>query len=60
MFLVSDSALGSAWLHVYLPSRPNESQGWIRSSAVALSADGFLINVNLSSHLMTVSNDGHV
>jgi lipoprotein-anchoring transpeptidase ErfK/SrfK len=60
VFLVSDSALGSAWLHVYLPSRPNESQGWIRSSAVALSADGFLINVNLSSHLMTVSNDGHV
>jgi lipoprotein-anchoring transpeptidase ErfK/SrfK len=60
VFLVSGSAVGSTWLHVYLPSRPNGSQGWIRSSAVALSADGFLINVNLSSHLMTVSNDGHV
>jgi lipoprotein-anchoring transpeptidase ErfK/SrfK len=60
VFLVSGGALGSTWLHVYLPSRPNQSQGWIRSSAVALSADGFLIDVNLSSHLMTVVNDGHV
>jgi lipoprotein-anchoring transpeptidase ErfK/SrfK len=60
VFLVSGSAAGSTWLHVFLPSRPNQSQGWIRSSGVALSADSFLIDVNLSLHLMTVVNDGHV
>jgi lipoprotein-anchoring transpeptidase ErfK/SrfK len=58
VFLVSGSALGSTWLHVYLPSRPNQSEGWIRSSAVTLSADEFLIDVNLPSHKMTVFKDG--
>jgi lipoprotein-anchoring transpeptidase ErfK/SrfK len=57
VFLVSGT-LGSTWLHVYLPSRPNQSQGWIRSNTVTLSADQFLIDVNLSSHMMTVFNNG--
>jgi lipoprotein-anchoring transpeptidase ErfK/SrfK len=59
VFLVSGTALDSTWLHVYLPSRPNQSQGWIPTSAVTLSADGFRVDVDLSTHLMTVSNDGH-
>jgi lipoprotein-anchoring transpeptidase ErfK/SrfK len=59
VFLVSGTALDSTWLHVFLPSRPNQSQGWIPTSAVTLSADGFRIDVDLSTHLMTVLNDGH-
>jgi lipoprotein-anchoring transpeptidase ErfK/SrfK len=58
VFLVSGSALDSTWLHVYLPSRPNQSQGWIRSASVTLSADEFLIDVNLPSHRMTVFKNG--
>jgi lipoprotein-anchoring transpeptidase ErfK/SrfK len=59
VFLVSGTALDSTWLHVYLPSRPNQSQGWIPTSAVTLSADGFRVDVDLSTHLMTVLNGGH-
>jgi lipoprotein-anchoring transpeptidase ErfK/SrfK len=58
VFLVSGAAANSTWLHVYLPSRPNQSQGWIESSAVTLSADEFLVDVDLSSHVMTVFNNG--
>jgi lipoprotein-anchoring transpeptidase ErfK/SrfK len=57
VFLVS-GVLHSTWLRVYLPSRPNQSQGWIQSSAVTLSADEFLVDVNLPSHKMTVLKDG--
>jgi lipoprotein-anchoring transpeptidase ErfK/SrfK len=58
VFLVSGTALDSTWLHVYLPSRPNQSQGWIRSSDVSLAVDEFLVDVDLSSHVMTVFNNG--
>jgi lipoprotein-anchoring transpeptidase ErfK/SrfK len=58
VFLVSATASNATWLRVYLPSRPNQSQGWIRSSAVTLAADQYLVDVDLSSHVMTVFNDG--
>jgi lipoprotein-anchoring transpeptidase ErfK/SrfK len=60
IFLVSDLTLGSTWLHVYLPARPNSSQGWVHTDAVTLSEDGYLVEVNLSLHKMTVLHDGLV
>ena len=60
VFLTSGPMVGSTWIRVYLPSRPNQSQGWVRSSAVTLSADDYLIDVNLSAHQMTVFNAGLV
>ena len=60
IFLVSDPTLGSTWLRVYLPQRPNSSEGWVHTNAVTLSEDGYLVDVNLSLHTMTVFNDGLV
>jgi lipoprotein-anchoring transpeptidase ErfK/SrfK len=57
-FLVADADLGSTWLHVYLPQRPNNSEGWVRSDSVTLTADHYSIAVNLSTHTMTVFNNG--
>jgi lipoprotein-anchoring transpeptidase ErfK/SrfK len=59
IFLVSGSSLGSTWLHVYLPQRPNNSQGWVHTDAVTLSADDYFVAVDLSTHKMTVFNDEH-
>ncbi|HEY5273305.1 MAG TPA: L,D-transpeptidase [Acidimicrobiales bacterium] len=60
VFLTSGPMVGSTWIRVYLPSRPNQSQGWVRSDAVTLSADDYLVHVNLSAHQMTVFNAGLV
>jgi lipoprotein-anchoring transpeptidase ErfK/SrfK len=58
IFLVT-GPLGATWLHVYLPERPNDSEGWIHTDAVTLSADDYFIAVNLSTHQMTVFSDEH-
>jgi len=58
IFLVSGPTLGSTWLRVYLPQRPNDSQGSVHTDTVTLSADHYFIAVNLSTHEMTVFNDG--
>jgi len=58
IFLVSGPTLESAWLRVYLPQRPNNSQGWVHTNAVTLSADDYSVAVNLSTHTMTVFSDG--
>jgi lipoprotein-anchoring transpeptidase ErfK/SrfK len=60
VFLVSDLTDEPTWIRVYLPSRPNGSQGWIRAAAVTLSADPYLVTVSLSSHSLTVFNDEQV
>ena len=38
------------WIHVYLPTRPNGSLGWVRSRAVRLYTDGYRIVVRLHAH----------
>jgi len=42
------------WLQVMLPTRPNGSTGWIKSSDVTLSSHDFRMDVVLSQHLVTV------
>jgi lipoprotein-anchoring transpeptidase ErfK/SrfK len=38
------------WVHVYLPTRPNGSLGWVRSRAVKLYSDGYRLVVRLRAH----------
>ncbi|HWJ44363.1 MAG TPA: L,D-transpeptidase family protein [Gaiellaceae bacterium] len=38
------------WIHVYLPSRPNGSQGWVRARAVRTYTNGYRIVVRLDAH----------
>jgi lipoprotein-anchoring transpeptidase ErfK/SrfK len=58
VLLVSGPVLGATWLRVYLPERPNDSEGWVQTAAVTLSADEYSVAVNLSTHTMTVFSDG--
>jgi lipoprotein-anchoring transpeptidase ErfK/SrfK len=45
---------------VYLPNRPNQSQGWIRIAAVTESSDEYLVRVQLGEHHLTVYKDARV
>jgi hypothetical protein len=38
------------WVHVYLPTRPNGSLGWVRRRAVRLYTDGYRLVVRLRAH----------
>jgi hypothetical protein len=38
------------WIHVYLPTRPNGSHGWVRARAVKLYTDGYRLVVRLRAH----------
>jgi lipoprotein-anchoring transpeptidase ErfK/SrfK len=58
VFLVSDLALAPYWVRVYLPMRPNESQAWIHRSSVQLFSDNYLVQVQVSSHRLTVFDAG--
>ena len=49
------------WLHVYLPTRPNGSTGWIKSSDVDLSAPlEWQIRVSLADHHLWLFHRGAV
>jgi lipoprotein-anchoring transpeptidase ErfK/SrfK len=49
------------WLHVYLPTRPNDSTGWIKASDVTLSDPlEYQIKVTLADHSLTLLKDGVV
>ena len=52
VFVVRESRRG--WLRVLLPTRPNGSTGWIRSSGVRLSWHTYRIVVELHAHRVTV------
>jgi lipoprotein-anchoring transpeptidase ErfK/SrfK len=47
-FLVRGTRGG--WIHVYLPTRPNGSLGWIRSRAVRMYDNRYRIVVHLRAH----------
>ena len=51
VFLVKE--LQGKWAHVYLPSRPNGSTGWIRRSKVSLAGHFFRLKINLTRHVLT-------
>jgi len=38
------------WIRVYLPTRPNGSQGWIRARAVRMYTNGYRVVVSLRAH----------
>jgi len=49
------------WLHVYLPTRPNDATGWIKASGVSLSKPlEYQIKVSLADHKLTLLHNGAV
>jgi lipoprotein-anchoring transpeptidase ErfK/SrfK len=48
------------WVRVYLPSRPNGSTGWIRSSQVTFLLDPYHVVVHLRTHSLEVLKAGRV
>ena len=58
-FLVFDQY--ADWLHVYLPTRPNSSTAWIKSSDVRLGAPlTYQIRVSLADRTLTLLHNGAV
>lgn len=49
-----------AWIHVYLPTRPNGSLGWIRSRAVRMYDNRFHLVVHLRAHRLQLWSRRHV
>jgi lipoprotein-anchoring transpeptidase ErfK/SrfK len=56
VFLVKHAVPG--WLEVYLPVRPNDSTGWIRSSSVDLTTNPYRVVVNVAAHELTTLRSG--
>ncbi|MDY0909686.1 L,D-transpeptidase family protein [Microbacterium sp. CFBP9034] len=48
------------WLHVRLPTRPNGSTGWIRSSDVHVKALSYSLLVSTAGHTVTLLKDDEV
>ncbi|MBM3658822.1 MAG: L,D-transpeptidase [Actinobacteria bacterium] len=46
------------WLKALLPMRPNQSEGWIRTSDVTLSQNPYKIVVDLAAHELVFTKDG--
>jgi lipoprotein-anchoring transpeptidase ErfK/SrfK len=57
-FLVKERRAG--WEHVYLPTRPNGSTGWIRDGAVNLSLDPYRVVVSLRAHTLSVYKENRL
>jgi lipoprotein-anchoring transpeptidase ErfK/SrfK len=57
VLLVDGSDASGAWLPVFLPVRPNGSQGWVRSRDVDLTQTQYRIEVELSAHRLVVRRD---
>jgi lipoprotein-anchoring transpeptidase ErfK/SrfK len=48
------------WVHVYLPSRPNGSLGWLRSRAVKMYDNRYRIVVRLRAHKLQLWRKRHL
>lgn len=48
------------WEHVYLPTRPNGSTGWVRDAAVNLSLDPYRVVVSLRAHTLSVYKENRL
>ncbi|HEY0630513.1 MAG TPA: translation initiation factor IF-2 N-terminal domain-containing protein [Thermoleophilaceae bacterium] len=44
------------WLHVYLPTRPNGSTGWIKKKNVKLAGHSYRVVINLDKHVLKAYN----
>jgi lipoprotein-anchoring transpeptidase ErfK/SrfK len=58
VFLVADLTKQPDWLRVYLPMRPDGSEGWIRGGSVQLAQDEYSVLANEASHRLTVFKNG--
>jgi lipoprotein-anchoring transpeptidase ErfK/SrfK len=58
VFLVLDRT--GDWLHVLVPVRPNESQGWVRASDVTVAQHDYRIAVSAGKHTLTLYQAGKV
>jgi lipoprotein-anchoring transpeptidase ErfK/SrfK len=54
VFLVAELPQQSNWVRVYLPIRPNGSEGWIHGSSVQLAQDAYSVIANEATHRLTV------
>jgi lipoprotein-anchoring transpeptidase ErfK/SrfK len=52
VFLVEE--VRGAWVHAYLPTRPNRSTGWLRRADVRLATTEYRIRVQLRRHRLTL------
>jgi lipoprotein-anchoring transpeptidase ErfK/SrfK len=57
-FLVFDQY--QDWLHVYLPTRPNDSTGWIKASDVNLTPLDYEVKVSLAERKLWLMKNGVV
>jgi lipoprotein-anchoring transpeptidase ErfK/SrfK len=48
------------WVHVYLPSRPNGSLGWVRSRAVKMYDNRYRIVIRLRAHKLQLWRKRHL
>jgi lipoprotein-anchoring transpeptidase ErfK/SrfK len=49
------------WLHVYLPTRPNDATGWVKAADLAVSKPlDYQIKVSLGDHTLTLLHNGAV
>ena len=46
----SSASTTKKWIRVYLPTRPNGSEGWVRARAVRMYTNGYRIVVRLRAH----------
>ncbi len=56
VFLVKRAIPG--WLEVYLPVRPNDATGWVRSASVGLTIDPYRVVVDTARHELTTLRSG--
>ena len=54
VFLVKK--IKGTWLHVYLPTRPNGSTGWIKKKKVTLAGHSYHVLINLDKHVLKAWN----
>jgi lipoprotein-anchoring transpeptidase ErfK/SrfK len=48
------------WYHVYLPVRPNGSNGWVQASDVTVANNPYRLVVSAKQHRLTLEKDGVV
>ena len=58
VFLVKRAT--AAWLEVFLPTRPNGSTAWVRSSSVGLTLNPYRVVVDTARHRLTTLRAGRV
>jgi lipoprotein-anchoring transpeptidase ErfK/SrfK len=58
VFLVADLTQQLNWVRVYLPIRPNGSEGWIHGSSVQLAQDAYAVIANEATHRLKVLKNG--